>query len=299
MLNYDSLHQLAVCAQNAGKKISDVVLEDQADEMGKTKGELYRQMNEQLHIMEQSVNGGIHSEARSVSGLSGGAAVKMKKAADQGRILLGRPFGLVMARALAVAEVNACMGKIVAAPTAGSCGILPAALLSAREELNLPEESVTMALFTAAGVGLVIARRASVSGAEGGCQAECGSATAMAAAALAEMAGGTPAIAENACAIALKNVLGLVCDPVAGLVEIPCIKRNAIGAVNAVAAADMAIAGIESAIPADEVIDAMKNIGDMLPVSLKETSRGGLAATPTGERIAGQFFSKSHTIGEE
>ena len=299
MLNYDAIHQLVLCAQNAGKNISDVVLEDQADEMGKSQEELYARMNAQLHVMEQSVNGGIHSEARSVSGLSGGAAVKMRRAAEQGHTLLGRPFALVMARALAVAEVNACMGRIVAAPTAGSCGILPAALLSVREELNLSEKSVTMALFTAAGIGMVIARRASVSGAEGGCQAECGSAAAMAAAALAEMAGGTPAMAENACAIALKNSLGLVCDPVAGLVEIPCIKRNAIGAVNAVAAADMAIAGIESVIPADEVIDAMKSIGDMMPASLKETSRGGLAATPTGEKIAGQFYSKNRADGEK
>ena len=281
MPHCDSISRLVASAESAGKNISEIVLEDQAKEMGKTKAELLRDMKNRLHIMEQSVNFGLNSDARSVSGLSGGDAKKMKTACGNNTALLGYGFGMVIARALAVSEVNACMGKIVAAPTAGSCGIIPAALLSVKEEKGISEDSVAMALLTAGAIGLVIAHRACLSGAEGGCQAECGSATAMAAAAVAEMAGGTPLMVAHASAMAMKNMLGLVCDPVAGLVEVPCIKRNAIGAVHAIAAADMALAGIESVIPADEVIDAMMEIGNAIPVSLKETSKAGLSATPT------------------
>ena len=184
------------------------------------------------------------------------------------------------------------MGKVCAAPTAGSCGIIPAAVLTMQEEHRISDDTAVRALFTASAIGMVIAQNASISGAEGGCQAECGSASAMAAAALVEMAGGTPQQVSHACAIALKNILGLVCDPVAGLVEIPCIKRNAMGTANAFVAAELALAGIESAIPADEVIIAMKRIGDSLPVSLKETADGGLADTPTARKLQEQFFGK-------
>lgn len=281
MLSYESIQELVSCAQAANKSLSETIWEDQAKNLELPKEQVFERMKSRLRVMEESVNSGICSTARSVSGLSGGAAVKMKTAAESGKTLLGRSFGMVLARALAVAETNACMGRIVASPTAGSCGIIPAALLSVREERGYSEDAAALALFTSAGFGLVVANRASVSGAQGGCQAECGSAAAMAAAALAELAGGTPSMAASAFALALKNTLGLVCDPVAGLVEIPCIKRNAVCAVLAIAAADMALAGIESAIPADEVIDAMKAIGDSMPASLKETSRGGLAATPT------------------
>lgn len=285
MLSYESVQELVSCAQAADKKLSEIIWEDQAQELGLSKEEVFDKMKNRLQVMEESIRCGISSDQKSVSGLSGGSALKMKAAAEGGKGLLGKPFGMLIARALAVAETNACMGKIVASPTAGSCGIIPAALLSIREERGYSAESAALALFTSAGFGLVIANRASVSGAQGGCQAECGSATAMAAAALAELSGGTPSTAANAFAIALKNMLGLVCDPVAGLVEIPCIKRNAMGAVIAVAAADMALSGIESAIPADEVIDAMKAIGDLMPASLKETSKGGLAATPTALKL--------------
>jgi L-serine dehydratase len=195
-----------------------------------------------------------------------------------------------MARAVAVAECNAGMGRIVAAPTAGSCGILPAAILTAEEIFGIAEDSLVMALFTAGAFGMVIVKNATIAGADGGCQAECGSAAAMAAAALVELRGGVPAQAAEACAIAIKNQLGLVCDPVAGLVEVPCIKRNAGGVMCAIAAADMALAGIKSVIPVDEVIQAMREVGAALPESLRETAQGGLAATPSGIALAQKIF---------
>ena len=198
----------------------------------------------------------------------------------------------VAARAIAVAEVNASMGRIVAAPTAGACGVLPGVLLTVQEILKASEEDMVMTLFTAAGIGMIIAERASISGAEGGCQAEIGAASAMAAGAAVELAGGRPEETSHAAAIALKNFLGLVCDPVAGLVEVPCIKRNAIGAMIAVTAAEMALAGIKSAIPLDEVIDTMASIGRLMPCSLKETAQGGLAISPTGQRIK-ELYLKS------
>ena len=187
---------------------------------------------------------------------------------------------------IAVAEGNVAMGRIVAAPTAGSCGILPAVLLSVGERLNSSQDDLVRALFTAAGFGIVIAKKAGISGAVGGCQAECGSASGMAAAVAVELAGGTPEQSGHACAIALKNSLGLVCDPVAGLVEVPCVKRNAGGAANALAAADLALAGVKSVIPIDEVILAMHQVGQSMPASLRETAEGGLAASATARRIA-------------
>jgi len=195
-----------------------------------------------------------------------------------------------ISKALAVAEINACMGKIVAAPTAGSCGVLPAVLLAVEESRQVSEKELLLALFTAAGLGMILAERASVSGAEGGCQAEIGSAAAMAAAAAVELAGGSPRQTADAAAIAMKSMLGLVCDPVGGLVEVPCVKRNATGATIALAAAEMALAGVKSAIPIDEVIDTMGEIGKQMPCSLKETAQGGLAVTPTGRRIRADFL---------
>jgi L-serine dehydratase len=182
------------------------------------------------------------------------------------------------------------MGKIVAAPTAGSCGILPAAILVMTDERGAPEDAAVMALFTAGALGLVIANEASISGAEGGCQAECGSAAAITAGALVELSGGDPLMVAEACAIALKNQLGLVCDPVAGLVEVPCVKRNAGGIMCAITAADMALAGIKSVIPVDEIIGAMREIGETMPAALKETAQGGLATTPTGLELKKRIF---------
>lgn len=273
-----------------GKNISDLVLNEQACEMGLTEESLYQKMAADLQVMREAVEAGLTQQARSNSGICGGDAFKLKDNIEKGRSVGGTVLPFVIMRALAVSEVNASMGRIVAAPTAGSCGVLPAVLLAVMEEQKTPEKKVVMSLFTAAGIGMVIARQASISGAEGGCQAEVGSASAMAAAALVEMIGGRPQAVAHACAIALKNVLGLVCDPVAGLVESPCIKRNAMGAANALVAAEMALAGIESVIPVDEVIGAMKSVGDLMTPVLKETAEGGLAATPTACKLAKKIF---------
>ena len=292
MFKYDAVSELVAEAERSGKKISELVLDDQAAVCETSKEKLYKKMFKSFRIMQSSVEDGIEEDTRSVSGLTGGSAWKMKQQVDAGKNICGSLFGHAMTMALAVSETNACMGKIVAAPTAGSCGILPAVLLSVMEEKNIPEEDVVMSLFTASALGLVIANKASIAGAEGGCQAECGSASAMAAGALVEMCGGTPQMVADACAIAIKNILGLVCDPVAGLVEIPCIKRNAMGTANAFTAAELALAGITSAIPVDEVIWAMKKVGDSMAVTLKETGEGGLAATPTGKALRQQVFGE-------
>lgn len=286
MISYDSIQELVDKAKKKGKLISELVLEDQALQMEQSQEELFELMRASLQVMAEAAAKGLTAVSKSASGLSGGDANKMRQSVDAGRSLSGKVLSETLAKALAIAEVNACMGRIVAAPTAGSCGIIPAVLLTLKEENDLAEERVVMSLFTAAGLGMVIAKKASISGAEGGCQAECGSAAAMAAAAAVELMGGTPQMSAHACAMALKSVLGLVCDPVAGLVEVPCVKRNASGAANALIAAEMALAGIESTIPVDEVIGAMKAIGDAMPKSLKETAEGGLADTPTAKKIA-------------
>ena len=291
MLSYRSINELVQAALSANTSIGTVVIRQQALEQGRSTDELYQQMKDNLQVMRQSIEAGLRCKHRSPSGLSGGDACKLLEAVEKGSTVGGTLLGKAVARAIAVAEVNASMGRIVAAPTAGSCGILPAALLTVMEERNIPEEQAILGLFTAGGIGLVISKQATISGAQGGCQAECGSAAAMAAAAIVEMIEGSPQQAAHACAIALKNVLGLVCDPVAGLVEVPCIKRNAMGVTNALVAADLALAGIESVIPADEVIEAMRSVGSLMPGALKETAEGGLATTPTGRRLAKELLS--------
>lgn len=290
MIKYYSVNELVTKANALGKNISDLVIAQQAEEMETAEEELYKKMVESFEVMKESVIEGLNPNLKSASGMSGGSANKMKSYIDKGNGLCGKTFGMALARALAVAELNSCMGKIVAAPTAGACGILPAALITMAEEHHVDENKVVMALFTASAIGMVIAHLASISGAEGGCQAECGSASAMAAGALVEIAGGTPDMVAHACAIAIKNSLGLVCDPVAGLVEVPCNKRNAGSVANAFAAAEMALAGIESVIPCDEVILAMKKVGDLMSYTLKETSEGGLAATPTAKKISQRIY---------
>ncbi len=286
MLTYNTVAELVEKAAGSGKTISRVVLEDQAEQMELSPEALYEDMKSTFYIMKESITNGIKQTAKSASGLSGGDAARLADRMRSGKNIGGTIFTGVLVKALAVSEYNACMGKIAAAPTAGSCGILPSVLVTMMEERGLSEEKVVMSLFTAGAIGMVIAKEAYISGARGGCQAECGSAAAMAAAALVELMDGTPAMAANAGAMAIKAVLGLVCDPVAGLVEVPCVKRNAMGAVNALAAAEMALAGIESAIPVDDVIAAMKSVGDLMPACLKETAKGGLADTRTGRSIA-------------
>ena len=290
-LKYDSIAALAAAAEEAGEPISALVLRQQAQQLEKSEDEVYAQMRDTYAVMAACIEPGCDEQLRSASGLSGGDAFKMRRAVESGKNLTGGVLGGALYRALAVSELNAAMGRVVAAPTAGSCGILPAAVLTMQEK-GCSEHDCVMALFTASAVGMVIATNASVAGAQGGCQAECGSAAAMAAAAIVELAGGTPRQAADAVAMALKNILGLVCDPVAGLVEIPCIKRNASGVAGAFVAAELALAGIESAIPADEVIVAMKKVGDAMSPALKETAEGGLAATPTARRLYEQVFGR-------
>lgn len=264
--------------------IGRAALREEAAETGRSEEELCAVMRERLNVMRASVETGMERDARSLSGMSGGQAAKLNDAVSSGKTVSGSLMGRAAVRAMAVAECNACMGRIVAAPTAGSCGILPAAILTLQEERALSDEALVDALFTAAAVGAVIAQRASVSGAEGGCQAECGSAAAMTAAALVELAGGTPEMASAACGLALMNSMGLVCDPVAGLVEVPCVYRNVGSVANAMTAADMALAGVSAPIPTDEIIDAMKAVGDMLPACLRETGEGGVAACPSAPK---------------
>lgn len=289
-MKYDSLAELVAAAEAENMTLSAFILKDQAAISEKNEEELFENMAHALQVMKESVEDGLDPVKRSASGLTGGDAFKMNEAVKNGRNICGSFFGKAMVKALAVSQTNACMGRIVASPTAGSCGILPSALLTLAEERNIPDKDLVMALFTASAVGIVIATNASVAGAAGGCQAECGAASAMAAAAMVELCGGTPKQCEHACAIALKNILGLVCDPVAGLVEIPCIKRNAGGVGNAMVAAELALAGIESHIPADEVIVAMKKVGDTMSPALKETAEGGLACTPTGKKLCEKVF---------
>lgn len=289
MLSYTSIYELCKEADKQNKKISEIVLNDEALQMEQTEQALFDKMAENFKIMCQAVNEGKNPDLRSTSGLTGGDAAKMEKYAQTGG-LCGSFLNLAIMKAIAVSEYNAAMGKIVAAPTAGSCGILPACIISMLESGKCDEKQAIMSLFTAGAFGMVIAQKASVAGAEGGCQAECGSASAMAAACLVELAGGTPEQSAHACAMAIKNQLGLVCDPVAGLVEIPCIKRNVSGTVIAFSSAEMALAGVESKIPADECIIAMKQVGASLPCSLRETSQGGLAITPTGLKLKQQVF---------
>ncbi len=229
---------------------------------------------------------GYRAEDRSASGLVGGDGARMAAWTAQGRTLCGPFYGQVVSLALQMGECNACMRRIVAAPTAGACGVLPAVLLPYQTLEGASEEDMLRALYVAAGVGQVIASRACIAGAEGGCQAEIGSAAGMAAAALVCLRGGDAEAALHACALALKGLMGLVCDPVGGLVEVPCVKRNAMGATCALTAAEMALCGIRSAVPPDEVVDAMREVGDKMHASLRETGEGGLAATPTGRRVA-------------
>lgn len=285
-----SLEGLADNAAAEGRRISDAAADAEAQESGEGTDAVHARMLGMLEAMRCSVREGLALEGRSVSGLTGGEARLYGAYAEGGGSLLGPVASRAASYALAASCVNASMGRIVAAPTAGSCGILPGALLAVQECRGFSDGQAVSALLCAAGVGQAIASRATLSGAEGGCQAECGSAGAMAAAAVCELIGGSPEACAHAAALALKNALGLVCDPVAGLVEVPCVKRNAIYAVHALMAADMALAGIRSAIPPDEVIDAMLSIGQSMPAALRETAKGGLAMTPTGCRAKCELF---------
>jgi L-serine dehydratase len=289
---FRNVAELVQLAESQNIKIAEVMIRQEIEVTGRSREEIFAQMDKNLQVMEQAVAKGL-AGVSSHSGLTGGDAVLLQTYIQQGCFLSGETILDAVSKAVATNEVNAAMGTICATPTAGSAGVVPGTLFAAKEKLHPTREQMIEFLFTAGAFGFVVANNASISGAAGGCQAEVGSATGMAAAALVEMAGGTPSQAAEAMAIALKNMLGLVCDPVAGLVEVPCVKRNAMGAANAMVAADMALAGIKSRIPCDEVIEAMYRIGETMSTTLKETAQGGLAATPTGRALAAKIFGVS------
>ena len=291
-MSFLSCAEMLAYAHEQGCTLAQAVLRSDLAESRLTEEASRAEMRRLWRVM-QATSREYEPACRSRSGLVGGDAAKVEQAAAQGRLLGGDYLAAVTAEALKTAECNACMKRIVAAPTAGSCGVLPAVLLPLARAGEAGDEAICEALYVAAGFGQVIAARATLAGAEGGCQAEVGAASAMAAAALCYLKGGTPAACAAAAAMALGNLLGLVCDPVAGLVEVPCVKRNVVGAVNAVACANMALAGIDSAIPCDEVIDAMGRVGLQLSPDLRETGMGGLAATPTGRAIARRLAAEA------
>lgn len=281
---FPSVKAMLAACEAGGRPLYEVILESDLAESGLTRDQSRAEMQRLWAVMKETSDG-YRADDRSMSGFAGGDAARVEAAARAGQLYSGGYLSEVMAEALKTAECNACMKRIVAAPTAGSCGVLPAVLLPLWRAGLADEEAVCRVLYVAAGFGQVVAARATLAGAEGGCQAEVGAASAMAAAALVDLKGGSPAACAEAFAMALTNLEGLVCDPVAGLVELPCIKRNVIGAMNAVSAADMALAGVVGHIPADEVVDAMAEVGAAMNKDLRETGIGGLAGTPTGRKI--------------
>ncbi len=282
MTEYHTLQELQDLAVQQKKEIWQIVQQEDMDASERTSEQSYEKMHQMYEAMkyaDTSYNGNL----RSASGRAGGDGEKLHQYNASGKNICGAFIGLVMEKAIKMGESNACMRRIVAAPTAGSCGVLPAVLLSYEEQFATTEERMVQALYVAAGIGKVIAENAFIAGAAGGCQAEIGSAAAMSAGALAYLQGADPQTVMHAAALSLKNMLGLACDPVGGLVEVPCIKRNSYGAVNAVTSAQLALAGIRSAITPDDVIDSMRRIGNQMPTCLKETSEGGLATSASAE----------------
>ncbi len=287
---YHSISDIVKICKEDNKEFWQVVLESDANERGVSVQESMDAMHGLYQAMKRA-DTEYKPELRSASGLVGGDGEKLHIYNESGKNICGDFIGRVMEKAVSMGESNACMRRIVAAPTAGSCGVIPAVFISAQEKMQISDDVMTHAMYVAAGVGNVIAENASIAGASGGCQAEIGSASAMAAAGLAYIQGGDERDMANAAAMALKNMLGLACDPVCGLVEVPCVKRNVAGAVNAVTSAQMAMAGIRSAIPVDEVIDAMRRIGSEMPENIRETAKGGLAVTPTAIQIKNRLKS--------
>jgi L-serine dehydratase len=284
-LRFRNLRELADICQQEAKSISQVMIEEEIRESGQTQTQVFHQMKEYYQIMKEAVHKGLTEETVSKSGLTGGDSQRVITYMESSEPSLGGIACRTMAYALAVSEVNASMGRIVATPTAGSCGVIPGVFVSSQERFGWGDDHLVHGLFCAGAIGYVIANNSFISGAEGGCQAEIGSAIGMAAGAMVELRGGTPQQAVHAVGLALKNSLGLICDPVGGLVEIPCIVRNGFGAVTALAASDMALAGVRSVIPSDEVIDVMLEVGNAMPSKHRETAKGGLAQTPTGRKI--------------
>lgn len=291
-MSYNSIQELFNLAEERDVPLSQIVLETESALTEHSYEDIYNEMERRYEVMQSSAKNALLESRKTAGGLIEGITKTHYSYTLKGNTLSGDFINKVMSRAFSCSEVNASMGKICAAPTAGSCGIIPAVVISLEEALNLPKKDVLDALLSASGIGAVITKNATVAGAEGGCQAECGVAAAMAACAAVQMKGGTRRQCINAVSIALMNVMGLVCDPVAGLVQVPCAQRNASQAVNAIISADMALAGMESIIPVDQIIDAMYKVGKMLPMELKETAKGGIAHTPAGKEIFSKIFGK-------
>lgn len=295
MVKFESVEELLALCRDLDVSIMEVMIRQEMDLMETSREEILADMSNKVDVMLSSVTKG-KAGVVSHSGVTGGDAKKMQEYIDSGKGLTGKFFLNAISSAIAVNEVNAAMGIICATPTAGSAGIVPGVLTALTEKFNWDKDQQIEFILTAGAFGMCIGNQAPIAGASGGCQAEVGSASGMAAAATTACCGGTPEMAAEALAIALKNILGLVCDPVAGLVEVPCIKRNAMGVSNALAAAEMALAGITSHIPADQVILAMSRIGQIMPATLRETATGGLAVTPAGLAIAEQVKMRNQEI---
>ena len=294
---YQSVEELVNDAIEKKLPISELMVQQEMLTSHRSRQEIWEQMRKNYRVMKEAVEKGLTGDGVfSPTGLTGGEAVKLKNYRKRGKSLSGDDLLVAVENAIATNEVNASLGIICATPTAGSSGTLPGVMFGIKDKLDLSEDQMVQMLFCASGFGMVIANNAMISGAAGGCQAEVGSASGMAAAAAVEIAGGSPIECSEAMAMALSNLLGLVCDPVAGLVEIPCVKRNAIGAVNALISADMALAGLTNKIPADDVIEAMRRVGKSLPPSLRETGLGGLAATREGVRLKMKIFGTEMAI---
>ena len=298
-MRFRTLKQLAELCENEKKTIGKLMLEEQCRESGRSAEQEFRKMFDYYQVMKEAVRRGLTEDTTSRSGLTGKDAQRVAGYMETADPSVGAVACEAMAYALAVSEVNASMGRIIATPTAGSCGIIPGVFVSSQKRFGWDDEKMTYGLFAAGAIGFVIANNSFVSGAEGGCQAEVGSAIAMAAGAMVELRGGTPTQAVHAVGLALKNTLGLICDPVGGLVEVPCIVRNGFGAVNALAAADMALAGVRSVIPSDEVVQVMLEVGSAMPEKHRETAKGGLAQTPTGRKIMDELYRKGKNNGSE
>ena len=289
-MNFTSGKELLTICNEKNLLISEVMIEREISQFDLTKKEIFNKMDETRTVMEESIENGKKDSKLSFTGLIGGEAKMLHEYSLKYNTISGKSVLTGVINALSVMEENSKMGKIVAAPTAGSSGILPATIISTAKRFNISNQKINEALFTASAIGYIITKNATVSGAEGGCQAETGSASAMAAGALVELLGGNPTQSLSAASFTLKNVLGLVCDPVAGLVELPCAKRNALGVSNAMLSADMALAGIETKIPFDEVVEAMYKVGKKMHPDLKETAEGGIAATKTAREFEKKIF---------
>ncbi len=289
---------LAACADE-GISLSEYALRSECEATGSDREAVLARLNAVISIMEDSCSKGLIAPLISASGLTGGQSFLYKEYVESGSSLMSDVMSGAIMRSFSAAEVNASMGKIVACPTAGSCGIVPGVLLSVYEHKGKNNERLVDALLASGLVGQIIGDKATLAGAQGGCQAECGSAAGMAAAGAVVLMGGSPEQAFHAASIAIKNLLGLVCDPVAGLVEIPCIKRNAVGAAIALSSADLALSGVTSYIPFDDVVSALSAVGDSLPSELRETAMGGLAATQAGRELGKRIYEATKEQDDE